>query len=160
MTPEEFERLVDQREGETIEFKREMPGSSDLARLVTAFYNTRGGVILFGVEDKTRQLVGVRNPQGIEEGVINVLRARCSLDVMPTVEFVSYQGKEFVVVRCPQGAHKPYLMSGETLQPSVSDRATVWLRMRRCGGCMLRVVKVALKHYPAARQASRICRRS
>lgn len=114
MTPEKFKRLINQREGETLDFKREMPSSSDLARLITAFYNTRGGIIVFGVEDDTRRLVGVPRPQGIEEGVINILRARCSLDVMPTIEFVSCQGMEFVVVTCPQGRRKPYLINGET----------------------------------------------
>ena len=114
MTPEEFEQLIGQREGETLDFKREMPSSSDLAKLVTAFYNTRGGTIVFGVEDGTRRLVGVPNPQGIEEGITNILRARCSLDVMPSIEFVSYRGMELVVVTCPQGARKPYLVSGET----------------------------------------------
>jgi len=113
LTPEEFEQLISRREGETLDFKQEMTSSSDLAKLVTAFYNARGGTIVFGVENGTRRLVGVPNPQGIEEGVVNILRARCSLDVMPTIEFVSYQGMEFVVVRCPQGARKPYLMNGE-----------------------------------------------
>jgi len=114
MKPGEFERLINQREGETLEFKQEMPSSSDLAKLVTAFYNTRGGIIVFGVENGTRRLVGVSNAQRIEEGVVNILRARCSLDVMPTIEFVTYKGMEFVVVKCPHGAHKPYLVSGET----------------------------------------------
>lgn len=114
MTPEEFEQLIAQREGETLDFKEQMPSSSNLAKLVTAFYNTRGGTIVFGVEDSTQRLVGVPNPQGIEEGIVNILRARCSLDVMPTIEFVSYQGQEFVVATCPQGARKPYLVSGET----------------------------------------------
>ena len=88
MRPEAFEQLIAQREGETLDFKRDMPSSSDLAKLVTAFYNTRGGTILFGMEDETRRLVGVANPQGIEGGVVNILRARCSLDVMPVIEFV------------------------------------------------------------------------
>ncbi|MBC8264683.1 MAG: putative DNA binding domain-containing protein [Anaerolineales bacterium] len=114
MTPEEFEQFISQREGETLDFKREMPSSSDLAKLVSAFYNSRGGTIVFGVEDQTRRLVGVTSPQGIEEGIINILRARCALDVMPSIEFVSYRGMEFVVVTCPQGARKPYLVSGET----------------------------------------------
>ena len=114
MRPEEFEQLIAQREGETLDFKRDMPSSSDLAKLVTAFYNTRGGTILFGVEDETRRLVGVANPQGIEGGVVNILRVRCSLDVMPVIEFVSYQGLEFVAVQCLQGTRKPYLISGET----------------------------------------------
>lgn len=114
MRSEEFEQLLAQREGETLEFKQDMPSSSDLAKLVTAFYNTRGGTILFGVQDEMRRLVGVANPQGIEEGIVNILRARCSLDVMPVIECISYQGLEFVVVQCPQGTRKPYLVSGET----------------------------------------------
>jgi ATP-dependent DNA helicase RecG len=114
VTPAEFEQLIGQREGETLELKREMPSSSDLAKLITAFYNTRGDAIVFGVEDETRRLVGVTSPQGIEEGIINILRARCSLDVMPSIGFVPYQGMEFVIVTCPQGDRKPYLVSGET----------------------------------------------
>jgi ATP-dependent DNA helicase RecG len=95
---EAFEQLISRREGETLEFKQEMPSSSDLAKLVTAFYNTRGGVIVFGVEDETRRLIGVSSPQGVEEGIINILRGRCSLDVMSTIEFFSYRGKDFVAV--------------------------------------------------------------
>ena len=114
MHPEAFERLIGQPEGDTLEFKREMPSSSDLAKLVTAFYNTRGGIIVFGVEDGTGRPVGVTNPQRIEEGVINILRARCSLDAMPSIEIIAYQGMEFVTVTCLQGAHKPYLVNGET----------------------------------------------
>lgn len=78
LTPEAFERIVHQPEGETLEFKLDMPASSDLAKLVTAFYNTRGGAVIFGVEDEARQLVGVANPQRIEEGIVNILRARCT----------------------------------------------------------------------------------
>lgn len=114
LTSEEFEQLIQRREGETLDFKKEMPRSSDLAKLVTAFYNTQGGVIVFGVEDDTRRPVGVANPQGIEEGVVNILRARCSLDVMPSIECITHQGMEFVVVTCPQGGRKPYLVTGET----------------------------------------------
>ncbi|MEA3340988.1 MAG: ATP-binding protein [Chloroflexota bacterium] len=67
MTPETFEQLISQREGETLEFKQEMPTSSDLAKLITAFYNTRGGAVVFGVGDEMRRLVGVsaQNPCGV-----------------------------------------------------------------------------------------------
>lgn len=76
MTPEAFEHLIHQPEGETLEFKREMPSSSDLAKLITAFYNTQGGTIIFGVEDETRRLVGLANPQGVREGSVSEGRGR------------------------------------------------------------------------------------
>ena len=79
MTPKAFEQFIGQREGETLEFKREMPSSSDLAKLITAFYNTRGGIIVFGVENGTRRLVGVSSPEGVETGIVNIFRDRCSL---------------------------------------------------------------------------------
>ena len=114
MTLEVFEQLINQREGETLEFKREMPSSSDLAKMITAFYNTSGGIIVFGVDNGTRRLIGIPNPQGVETGIVNIIRDRCSLDVMPSIDFVSYRDMEFVIVTCPQGARKPYLVSGET----------------------------------------------
>ena len=134
MTLEEFGRLIGQREGETLDFKQAMPSSSDLARLITAFYNTRGGVIVFGVEDGTRRLVGVPHPQGVETGIVNIIRDRCSLDVMPAIEFVSYQNLEFVVVTCPQGARKPYLVTAETrpyVRVGSSNRETQDEEVRR-----------------------------
>lgn len=143
MTPEEFERLLDQWEGETLEFKREMPASSDLAKLVTAFYNTRGGTIIFGVADDARQLVGVANPQGIEGGIVNILRARCSLDVMPAIEVLSFQGKEFVVVTCPQGAHKPISPAVKRVPMCASAPAIGKPRTRKCDDCTLRVMRAA-----------------
>jgi ATP-dependent DNA helicase RecG len=112
MNEETFARLLQQREGETLDFKQELPGSSDLAVLVSAFYNTRGGTIIIGVDDQ-RHSVGVDRPQGVETGIINIIRDRLDLDVPPTIEIVTYQGKEFVVVTCPRGPYPPYFVRGE-----------------------------------------------
>ena len=61
MNEETFARLLQQREGETLDFKQGLPGSSDLAVLISAFYNTHGGTIVIGVDDQ-RQPVGVDRP--------------------------------------------------------------------------------------------------
>jgi predicted HTH transcriptional regulator len=70
MNERAFARLLQQREGETLDFKRELSASSDLAVLISAFYNTRGGTLVVGVDDQ-RQPVGVGRPQGVEAGIIN-----------------------------------------------------------------------------------------
>lgn len=109
MDAEIFAQLLQQRESETLDYKMTVPSSADLAALMTAFYNTRGGNIIFGVDDN-RQAVGVPSPQGIEMGVVNIIRDQCALDVMPTIEIVPYQGLEFVVIHCPKGPHPPYFV--------------------------------------------------
>ena len=104
--------LFQQRESETLDFKEALPTSSDLAVLITAFYNTRGGTVVIGVDDQ-RQPVGVASPQGVETGITNIIRDRLDLDLMPTIEIMPHQGKEFVVVTCPRGHYPPYFVRGE-----------------------------------------------
>ena len=112
MNEETFAHLLRQHEDETLDFKQELPSSSDLAVLITAFYNTRGGKIVIGVDD-ARVPVGLARPQSVETGVVNIIRDRLDLDIPPTIEIVAYQGKEFVVVTCPKGIKRPYFIRGE-----------------------------------------------
>jgi len=112
MNEETFARLLQQREDETLDFKQELPGSSDLAVLISAFYNTHGGKIVIGVDD-ARVPVGLARPQSVESGIVKIIRDRLDLDVPPTIEIVAYQGKEFVVVTCPKGVKRPYFIRGE-----------------------------------------------
>jgi ATP-dependent DNA helicase RecG len=102
-----FANLLQQYENETLEFKRELPSSSDFAVLISAFYNTRGGIIIIGVDD-AHQLTGVENPQNVEVGILNMIRARLNLNIPPTIEIVPYHGREFVVVTCHKGIQRPY----------------------------------------------------
>jgi ATP-dependent DNA helicase RecG len=102
-----FANLLQQHESATLEFKRELPSSSDMAVVISAFYNTRGGAVIVGVDD-AHQLIGVANPQGVEVGVLNLIRARLSLNIPPTIEIISYQGQEFVAIICPKGIQRPY----------------------------------------------------
>ena len=104
-----------------------------LAVLINAFYNTRGGVIVVGVDDQ-RQPVGLLRPQGVEAGITHILRDRLDLDVLPVIEIVPYQGWEFVVVTCPRGLYPPYLVRGES-RPYVrigsTNRPATHAEMRR-----------------------------
>jgi len=104
-----FDELLQSYESESLDFKKTLPASADLAVLITAFYNTRGGKIVIGVDDD-RCPVGVSNPQGIEAGITNIIRDRCDLDIMPRLEIVPYQERYFVVVHCPKGSKPPYFV--------------------------------------------------
>ncbi len=82
-------------------------------RTVSAFYNTYGGVLLFGVKDKTGEVVGVLDLQKVEHGFSQQLSAKLkTLDIRPTVEVVDYAGKKLLIVTCPKGRQAPYIISG------------------------------------------------
>jgi predicted HTH transcriptional regulator len=53
--------LLSRQEGKTLEFKRDLSSPDGILRTIVAFANTSGGVILLGVEDKSRRVVGVNN---------------------------------------------------------------------------------------------------
>jgi len=108
-----FTNLLRQRESETLDFKQDLPTSSDLAILMSAFYNTAGGTIIIGVDDEQRQPLGVARPQSVEAGIVNIIRDRLALDIPPKIEIVSYQDREFVVVSCPKGIQRPYWVKGQ-----------------------------------------------
>jgi len=114
MDKKAFEALIKNRENKDLDFKLELPGSEKVANLVTAFYNSRGGTIVLGVEDETRKPVGLRDAKKTEHRFIQIIRHWCKLDKDPEIEFVKYQNKEFIVITCPKGEDTPYFIRGQS----------------------------------------------
>lgn len=56
-------------ENSKVEFKRDTSGLQGIVREVIAFANRTGGVIAIGVDDETREVVGVDDPQRVEQQV-------------------------------------------------------------------------------------------
>ena len=73
MDTQTFEEILKDGETATIEFKLQPPRVGELAERLCGFANTRnGGTIIIGVEDKTWQLVGVRD---VSEAIDTILQA-------------------------------------------------------------------------------------
>ena len=53
--------LLRRPEGKTLEFKRDLSSPEGVLRTIVAFANTAGGVVLVGVEDRTRRVRGVED---------------------------------------------------------------------------------------------------
>ena len=53
---------IEHGETETLEFKLNFPSKdSKLMKTVVAFSNGKGGKIIFGVDDKTRKIIGIES---------------------------------------------------------------------------------------------------
>ena len=103
MDKEDFKRLLDERENNDLDFKFELSKPEKVAQLLTAFYNSRGGKIILGVEDNCRKPIGLKDAQKTEHRFTQIIRHWCKLNIEPEIEFVNYHEKEFIVIHCPKG---------------------------------------------------------
>ena len=81
MDVHKLKQLLSQEENEKLDFKAELHLSTEserkeLVKDVTAIANSRGGRghIIFGVEDKTKRILGI-NPELFQEEQIQIGRA-------------------------------------------------------------------------------------
>ena len=63
MTEEIFKDLCLCGETTKVQFKQAFTSQREIAKEMIAFANSKGGVIMFGVEDKTGKLVGLSYEQ-------------------------------------------------------------------------------------------------
>jgi predicted HTH transcriptional regulator len=80
--------LLSRQEEKTLEFKRNLSSPDGILRTIVAFANTSGGVILLGVEDKSRRVVGVNNVLAEEERLANLIADGISPKLIPSLEIM------------------------------------------------------------------------
>jgi len=106
-----IEELLKKLEDHRLEFKREMTDPASLAKELVAFSNTMGGRIVIGLDDKTREIVGVDITQDIEEYVMNIASNNCHPMISPLVEFYTIRGKTICLIEIFPGKLKPYFVT-------------------------------------------------
>jgi len=99
-------RLIEEGEGFEVEFKRKVSSPEKIARALIAFANTRGGHILFGVDDDG-SVVGVES----EKSEVDLIREAGTL-FSPVIEFVPFDGKDVIVAYVEESADKPHYFTG------------------------------------------------
>lgn len=104
------------QESTTLEFKRELSSKSHegLACTICAFANTAGGDILIGVEDKTKHIVGVSNPQELEEKITNIIADRITPKIIPTIEILNHEQNSVLRIHIyPNSPSRPYYLESK-----------------------------------------------
>lgn len=77
---------------------------------VSAFANSKGGIILFGVADSTHELEGLDNVQQVAEKITEIINAR--ILPLPRYEINSFteDGKDFLELKIGDGPSTPYYL--------------------------------------------------
>lgn len=106
-----MEEILKGHEGKTLEFKESLQSLSGIVKTIIAFANTAGGIIVIGVEDKNKKIVGVENPLAEEERLASVINDSIVPLLMPDIEIRTYRNKELIVINVPHVTGPCYLKS-------------------------------------------------
>lgn len=97
-------------EGKTLEFKARLGSPERFLKTVVAFSNTAGGSVLFGVEDRTRRVVGVADPLQLEARIANLVSDAVRPRLVPEIEIHPWRRSHLVAVHVfPSAAAPQYL---------------------------------------------------
>jgi len=108
MTWEDIVALLEQGEGQSVEFEKSIPAEDDIARELVAFSNADGGKIIYGIDDKNKHLIGVNIDSNFENWIKDIGKNHCTPAITPTVEIIEKNDKKIALVIVPEGVDKPY----------------------------------------------------
>ncbi|MDD4179844.1 MAG: putative DNA binding domain-containing protein [Candidatus Margulisbacteria bacterium] len=108
MTWDEILELLEQGEGQSVEFEKNIPAADDVARELVAFSNADGGKIIYGIDDKNKHLIGVTPDNHFEDWVKDIGRSHCAPAITPTIEIFDKGDKQIVIINVAEGIDRPY----------------------------------------------------
>ena len=128
MTEQELIELCSLGESTTVQYKLEFTTQKQIAEELVAFANTRGGIIVFGAEDKTGRMVGLTYEQ--VQYTSRELGNTANEQVRPVIyietETVKHEGMAYVIAYVKNGIYKPYKdLSGNIWVKQGSDKRRV-----------------------------------
>ena len=103
-------------ESEYLELKREVPKKSETyMKTVIAFANGSGGKIVFGVEDSTFDVIGIRQEEAflLMDGITSAICDSCTPMITPIVTLASIGEKVVIVVNIMPGGQRPYYLTAK-----------------------------------------------
>ena len=114
MTAEELREIIVCGETSKVQFKLMFSTAKQIAEEMVAFANSKGGMIVFGVEDKTGQIIGLSYSE--IQKLSNEVSTAANDQVRPVIyletEVVLVEGKRLLVAYVHEGSNKPYKTLG------------------------------------------------
>ena len=107
---EKIQALIRQGENSAVEFKSYRVLAESVAREMTAFANSLGGVILLGIADDG-DIEGLDDSRNWEEWVANIARQNVIPPLLTQFKKVEIEEKSLGCIEIPKGPDRPYQSS-------------------------------------------------
>ena len=117
MNEQELLQIINGGESSKVQFKERLPHPDNFAHELIAFSNSKGGTIIFGVNDKTGELNGLSfvEIQQLNQQIVNIASQKVYPPIFITTETVSAKGNQIMTVTVEEGLSKPYKDSNGTI---------------------------------------------
>jgi predicted HTH transcriptional regulator len=119
--------LIEKGENLTCEFKRKFSTHEKIAKEMIAFANTKGGIILFGVDDD-KEIIGVESEKTEAALIEETANEYCEPPLNYQIEFIDVRGKEVVIVNIPESDNRPHRIQDYQNDFDIT-KATVLIRV-------------------------------
>ena len=113
-----IDQLIQQAEGKTLEFKRDLSSPKPVMKTLVAFANTAGRKLLLGIDDN-HNILGVAQPLDEEERLSNLIADSISPRLVPSIELVTVDGKTLLVVEVYLSGSRPHWVNAEGTEQGV-----------------------------------------
>jgi predicted HTH transcriptional regulator len=113
----ELKLIIQQGESSKIQLKERMPHPDSFAHEIIAFANSKGGIIVFGVNDKTGELnsLSFSELQQTNQQIVNIASQKVYPPVYLDTETITVNSNNLLVVKIEEGLSKPYKDSNGTI---------------------------------------------
>ena len=114
--------IISSKETSTVQFKREITHNDSMAAEIVAMANSLGGIILFGVVDKTGEILGVDLSSNINERLANIATNNVKPPIYIQTEVVTIENEEsskILVVHVPHNPNQIYK----------DNNGAIWVKM-------------------------------
>lgn len=122
----ELKTLISEGENFKIEFKRQFSSVEKIAKELIAFANTKGGMILFGVDDDGT-IYGVPSEKSEIDLIREAARDFCEPSIDPIVQVIELNRKDVVVAIVEESRTKPHRL--QDYRDVLSRDAKVYIRI-------------------------------
>ncbi len=103
--------LIQMGESSKFQFKVRVNDAYKLGTEMVAFSNSKGGIIVIGVDDKTGNINGLsfEELQNINQLLANAASDNVKAPIYIFTETVNIKGDNLIVVQIPEGSGKPHM---------------------------------------------------
>ncbi len=121
MNIHDLKLLIEDGEGFELEFKRKISSPLKIAKTLSSFANTSGGLILFGVDDDGT-IVGVESEKTELDLIDESAEFYCEPPVSVSIKIIPYNHRDVIVASVDESDVKPHFVKDEKNELNVYIR--------------------------------------